>query len=70
MEPIKAKPRVHVIKRDKGWAVKIEGAQRALRVFKSKEQAIKVAEMTGKDSGDVVIHKKDGSIQKWIKAEA
>jgi hypothetical protein len=31
--------RTHVVKRDSGWAVKKEGAQRATKVYRTKEQA-------------------------------
>lgn len=55
--------RTHIIKRDSGWAVKKEGAQKATRVFKTKEEAVKSAKQ--QTSGDIVIHEKDGSVQKW-----
>jgi hypothetical protein len=60
--------RTHVVKRESGWAVKKEGAKRATKVYTTKEQAVKGAEKTRK-SGDVVIHKKDGSIQRWVKSK-
>ena len=61
--------RTHIVKRDSGWAVKKEGAQRATKVYPTKEQAIKGAEKSRKLGNDVVIHKKDGSIQKWKKSK-
>lgn len=61
--------RTHVVKRDSGWAVKKEGSQRATKVYKTKEQAVKGAEKTRKSGNDVVVHKKDGSIQKWKKSK-
>lgn len=62
------KSRVHVISRDKGWAVKREGASRATKIYKKKGTAVKRAEKSAKKrGGDVVVHKRDGSIHKWIK---
>lgn len=61
--------RTHVVKRDSGWAVKKEGAQRASKVYTTKEQAVKGAEKSRKSGCDVVIHKKDGSIQTWKKSK-
>ena len=61
--------RTHVVKRDSGWAVKKEGAQRATKVYTTKEQAVKGAEKSRKSGSDVVVHKKDGSIQKWKKSK-
>lgn len=61
--------RTHVVKRDSGWAVKKEGSQRATKVYKTKEQAVKGAEKSRKSGNDVVIHKKDGSIQQWKKSK-
>lgn len=66
---ISALKRTHVVKRDSGWAVKKEGTQRASRVFKTKEEAVKGAQKYKKSGSDVVIHKKDGSIQKWEKSK-
>lgn len=61
--------RTHVVKRDSGWAVKKEGAQRATKVYKTKEAAVKGAEKSSKSGSDLVIHKKDGTIQKWVKSK-
>lgn len=59
--------RTHVVKRDSGWAVKKEGAQRATKVYTTKDAAVKGAERSSKSGSDLVIHKKDGTIEKWIK---
>ena len=61
--------RTHVVKRDSGWAVKKEGAKRATKVYTTKEQAVKGAEKSRKSGRDVVVHKKDGSIQTWKKSK-
>jgi hypothetical protein len=58
-----AKSRVHVIARDNGWAVKREGASRAARIHGKKSDAIEHARSIPRR--DVIIHKKDGSIQRW-----
>lgn len=60
--------KIHVISRNGGWAVKSEGATRASRVYKTKDAAVKGA--TNSSNGrDVVIHKRDGSIDKWKKSQ-
>jgi hypothetical protein len=56
--------RVHVISRGDSWAVKKEGNLKASKVYPDKETAITGARKSGHD---VVVHKKDGSIQKWEK---
>ena len=61
--------RVHVISRQDGWAVKKEGNSRATKIYTDKEEAVQDASKLKKDGCDVVIHKKDGSIQKWEKAK-
>ncbi len=61
--------RTHVVKRDSGWAVKKEGAKRASKVYTTKEEAVKGAQIDKKSGRDLVIHKKDGSIQKWEKSK-
>ena len=63
-----ASERVHVVKRDSGWAVKKEGSKKASKIHDTKEEAIKDARKSKKSGSDVVIHKKDGSIQKWEKS--
>ena len=61
--------RAHVIKRESGWAVKKQGAQKASKVYTTKEAAVKGAQKLKKEGHDVVIHKKDGSIEKWQKSK-
>jgi len=56
--------RVHIISRGDNWAVKKEGTTRASKIYQDKESAITSARKSGLD---VVVHKKDGSIQKWEK---
>jgi uncharacterized protein YdaT len=59
------KKRAHVIKRENGWAIKKQGASRASRVFQSKEEAVKDAQKLKRSGHDLVIHNRDGSIQRW-----
>jgi len=59
--------RVHIISRRNGWAIKKQRASRASKIYKKKETAIKKAQKLRKTGHDVIIHKKDGSIQKWEK---
>jgi hypothetical protein len=56
--------RVHVVSRKDGWAVKTEGNAKASRLFERKEAAVEGARKLSKGN-DVIIHKKDGSIQRW-----
>ena len=56
--------RVHVISRGDNWAVKKEGTTRASKIYQDRESAITGAHKSGLD---VVVHKKDGSILKWVK---
>ena len=60
--------KIHVISRDGGWAVKSEGATRASKIYKTKDAAVSGA--TSSSQGrDIVIHKRDGSIDKWKKSK-
>ena len=65
----KSSKRVHVISRDKGWALKKEGLSRATKIHQSKEAAVKSARKLVRRGHDVIIHKKDGSIERWEKAK-
>ncbi len=58
--------RVHVVPSKNGWAVKKEGAIRALVVTDTIEAAVKAAKNV-KTAARIVIHKKDGTIQSNIK---
>jgi len=62
------KKRVHIIKRLNGWAVKKEGNLRASRLFDVKKEAEQSASEMREKGYDIIIHGKDGSIQKWKKA--
>ena len=62
----KSKSRVHVISRSGAWAIKKEGASRATKIYKNKDSAVNNAKKSSPKGGDVIVHKKDGSIQKWI----
>lgn len=61
--------RVHIISRKSGWAVKKEDKSRASRIYKTKETAIKNTQKLRKTGHDIIVHKKDGSIQKWEKSK-
>jgi len=60
--------RVHVISRQSGWAVKKEGNTKASKLFDKKEAAVEGARKLSKGH-DVIVHKKDGSIQRWERPE-
>jgi len=61
--------RTHIVKRDSGWALKKEGSQRASKVFSTKEAAIKNGQVLKNSGSDLIIHRKDGSIQTWEKSK-
>lgn len=65
-----AKKRVHVIKRTDGWVVKKEGAERASRKYDTKQEAVESAKIYYQRGHDIVIHKNDGTIEKWTKGYA
>ncbi|SDJ49971.1 DUF2188 domain-containing protein [Salimicrobium halophilum] len=57
----------HVISHEDGWAVKAQDAKQPSDVFRKKEDAINRAkEIAGNKGTNVIIHKKDGSIQENI----
>ena len=60
--------RVHIISRKQDWAVKKEGASRASKIYSNKDTAIKSTEKLRNTGHDIIIHKKDGTIQDWKKA--
>ncbi|RDY71447.1 DUF2188 domain-containing protein [Halobacillus trueperi] len=54
----------HVVAHEEGWAVKTEDARQPSDVFDKKQDAIDRAKEIAENKGtQVVIHKKDGSIQ-------
>ena len=60
--------RAHVIKRGSGWAVKKQGAERAIRIYTTKAEAVKGAEKLKSSGHDIIVHRQDGSIEKWNRA--
>ena len=61
--------RVHVIKKDKKWAVKKQGASRAFRVYDSKQEAIENGRKFKGIGYDLIIHNADGTIKKLEKSK-
>lgn len=54
----------HVVPRQDGWAVKKAGATRASKVFDKQSDAIQYArEQSRKESGELYVHRKDGTIR-------
>lgn len=64
--PKKRKAAIHITRhKDGGWQVKKEGAQRALKLFKTQKEAIEYAKLIEKEKGTgYIIHKADGSTRK------
>lgn len=61
--------RTHIIKRKTNWAVIREGAKRASGLFPTKVEAIKKAKEQITPDSSLIVHSKDGSIEKWIKGK-
>jgi hypothetical protein len=62
--------RIHVMSSNDRWAIKRDGASRASRVFRKKATAVKNArKIASKTLLDIIIHKRDGSVEKWIKSK-
>ena len=55
----------HVVPHEEGWAVKKEGADRATSVHSNKEEALEQGREVArtKEPSQLVVHKKDGTIQ-------
>ena len=67
---VRSSKRIHVISRNKGWAVKRHGAIRASKLYFNKNAAIRDAEKMAEIKGcDLVVHKRDGSVQSWKKSK-
>jgi hypothetical protein len=62
--------RIHVMPRKQFWAIRKQGASRALKLYKTKEEAIKNALSFRQSGFDIFIHKNDGSVERWEKAIA
>ena len=62
---MEVKTRIHVIKRSDGWVVKKEGAIRASRKFSTKAEAVDSTEAYRLTGYDIVVHRADGTIEKW-----
>ena len=74
VKKVEAKPekkapakKYHIAQRSEDglWQVKAEGAEKALKLFKTQQEAIDYAKkVAGNQEGYIVIHKKDGSFRK------
>lgn len=65
----KGSKRVHVISRKASWAIKKEGKTRASKIYNNKKSAVSSARKLKEKGHDVIVHNKDGSIQKWEKSK-
>ena len=61
--------RKHIVKRESGWAIKQEGASRASKIYPKKDDAIEAARKYLEKGFEIIIHKKDGSIEEWLKSK-
>jgi hypothetical protein len=60
--------KIHVVSRQGGWAVKKEGNAKASKVYRTQDAAVKGARKSSKGQ-DIVVHKKDGSIDRWQRSK-
>ncbi len=61
--------RVHIISRiNGGWAVLKQGASRAVKVYPTREEAVLGSYPFLQLGYDLVIHRKDGSVEQFKKA--
>ncbi len=58
--------RIHVIPSRSVWLVKKEGLKKSSAVRPTREDAIRVAKNLNSSIGSIIIHGKDGSVQKKI----
>lgn len=63
----KAEKRYHITKRGDSWALLKEGNQKASKIYGSKDAATANAQKFREKGSDLIIHKSDGSIEKWQK---
>jgi hypothetical protein len=61
--------RYHIITRGKGWALLKESNSQATGLYDKKEEAIVAAEKYRAKGFDVIVHKTNGSVEKWKKAK-
>jgi hypothetical protein len=55
---------IHVVPHPDGWATKTEGAERAGRVYDTKNEALEQGrDQARREQVELVIHRKDGTIQ-------
>lgn len=58
------KKNVHVVPKEKGWAVKKEKTQRASRVVKTQGEAIQIGKDYAKEQrSELIIHGRNGKIR-------
>jgi len=59
-----SKDNIHIVLHEDGWAIEKEHSNRASRVVPTKEKALGIGrDMAKKQHVELVIHKKDGTIQ-------
>lgn len=60
--------RVHIISSGGMWAIKKEGGARAIRKFTNKDLAVSFSKKLHGKGYDIILHRKDGSVDSWTKA--
>lgn len=61
-------PQINIIKFRDGWAVLKRGNQRATRWFRDKQEAVTSALPMLEKGFHVIVHREDGSVERWLEA--
>lgn len=57
---------VHVVPRNDGWVIRMEGSSRATAVHKTQRAAVEAARVIARNQNtDLVIHGRDGRVRDW-----
>ena len=62
--------RLHIISRGTKWALTREDTDRALRVLATKADALREAKPHRAAGYDIVVHHRDGTVEKWLEAKS
>jgi len=60
----------HIIARGSKWAVHKHGSDRASGIYLTKSEAERAARDFKAINKHIIVHKRDGSVQKWIRSRA
>ena len=61
------KKRIHIISKNDRWIVRKEGSKKASKIFTDVEDAKFFSKKYRKLGYDIILHRKNGEVKKWIK---